>query len=126
SAPMLERARQATDDRAELVLSAEPTHAADYSFASGPFNFKGACTDAAWEGHVMDTLRTMAEKSRLGFAFNLLTTFVDFRQENLFYADPCAFFAFCKGNISPHVTLLHDYPLYEWTMLVHHRPNVPS
>jgi hypothetical protein len=63
----------------------------------------------------------LAEKSRLGFAFNLLTTFVDFRADGLFYADPCAFFRFCKQEISPDVVLLHDYPLYEWTMIVRHR-----
>jgi SAM-dependent methyltransferase len=122
SAPMLERARQATDARAELVRSAEPTHLADYSFASGPFNVKGACADGPWEAYVMDVVRTMAEKSRLGFAFNLLSTYVDFRQEDLFYADPGAFFSFCKRNVSPYVTLVHDYPLYEWTMLVRLRP----
>jgi SAM-dependent methyltransferase len=122
SAPMLERARQATDDRAELVRSAEPTRLADYSFASGPFNVKGDCADGPWGAYVMDVVRAMAEKSRLGFAFNLLSTYVDFRQENLFYADPAAFFAFCKRNVSPYVTLVHDYPLYEWTMLVHLRP----
>ncbi len=28
--------------------------------------------------------------------------------------------AFCKREISPYVTLVHDYPLYEWTMPVRH------
>ncbi|MEA2193570.1 MAG: hypothetical protein QOG42_4 [Solirubrobacteraceae bacterium] len=124
SEPMLDRAREAADERAQFVHAAEPTFTADYSFASGPFNVKGASTDAAWEAHVRQLVLRLAERSRLGFAFNLLTTFVDFRQENLFYADPCAFFAFCKREISPYVTLLHDYPLYEWTLLVRHRDAV--
>ena len=42
------------------------------------------------------------------------------------YGDPCAFFQFCKREISPDVTLLHDYPLYEWTMLVRHRRAPPA
>ena len=120
SEPMLERARQATDDRAQLVRASEPTQVADYSFACGPFNVKGASTDAAWQAYVQDCVLRLADRSHLGFAFNLLTTFVDYRQDNLFYADPCAFFEFCKRRISPYVTLVHDYPLYEWTMLVHH------
>lgn len=119
SEPMLDRARQATDDRAELVCASAPTQMADYSFASGPFNVKGASTDAAWQAYVLDCVVRLAQYSRLGFAFNLLTTFVDYRQDNLFYADPGEFFAFCKREISPYVTLVHDYPLYEWTMLVH-------
>ena len=120
SEPMLEQARGATDKRVRLVCASEPTSVTDYSFASGTFNVKGTSTDTAWQTYVEDCVRRLGEASRLGFAFNLLTTFVDFRQENLFYADPCAFFAFCKREISPYVTLVHDYPLYEWTMLVHH------
>ena len=120
SAAMLDRARQATDARAELIRAAAPTQTADWSFASGPFNVKDESSDAAWEGYVHDCVRSLAERSRRGFAFNLMTTFVDYRQDNLYYADPGAFFAFCKREISPYVTLVHDYPLYEWTMLVRH------
>lgn len=120
SEPMLDRARQATDERAELVLGPEATQVADWSFACGPFNVKDESSDAAWEAYVRDCVLRLAAVSRRGFAFNLLTTFVDYRQDNLFYADPCAFFGFCKREISPYVTLLHDYPLYEWTMLVRH------
>lgn len=120
SEPMLERARAVLDERAELIHAPEPTQVADYSFASGPFNVRGDSTDAAWKEYVQDCVRSLARSSRRGFAFNLLTTFVDFRQDDLFYADPCEFFEFCKREISPRVTLVHDYPLYEWTMLVHH------
>lgn len=82
--------------------------------------------DAAWQAYVQHVVLQLAQRSRRGLAFNLMTTFVDFRQENLFYADPCVFFEFCKREISPYVALLHDYPLYEWTMLVHHRDAVVS
>jgi SAM-dependent methyltransferase len=122
SEAMLARARQATDERAELVRAAAPTQVADYSFVSGTFNVKGASSDAAWQDYVLGVVRTLAQTSRAGFAFNLMTSYVDFRQENLFYADPTAFFAFCKQQISPYVTLVHDYPLYEWTMIVRQPP----
>ena len=121
SEAMLRRAREGSDERAQLIRATAPTEVADYSFASGPFYVKGQASETAWQAHVQESLQRMAEKSRVGFAFNQLTTFVDFRQENLFYADPCVFFEFCKREISPYVTLVHDYPLYEWTMLVHHR-----
>jgi SAM-dependent methyltransferase len=122
SEPMLRRAREATDGRAQLIRAAEPTLCADYSFVSGTFNVKGASTDAAWQQHVLGCIRRLAQTSRRGFAFNVLTSFVDFRQENLFYADPGVFFEFCKTQISPYDTLLHEYPLYEWTMIVRHPP----
>ena len=118
SEPMLARARQATDERAELIRADAPTQVADFSFVSGTFNVKGASSDAAWQDYVLGCIRTLAQTSRAGFAFNLMTSYVDFRQENLFYADPGVFFEFCKQQISPYVTLVHDYPLYEWTMIV--------
>ena len=58
--------------------------------------------------------------SRRAYAFNTLTGWSDpprMRPE-LFYGDPCAFFAHCKRRHARDVALLHDYGLYEWTLLV--------
>jgi hypothetical protein len=27
-------------------------------------------------------------------------------------------FAYCKEEISPRVALLHDYPMFDWTILI--------
>jgi hypothetical protein len=119
SAEMLAAARAFVDDpRARWVRGAEVTETADYSFVSGTFNVRMEASDAAWQRYVEDTLRLLARRSRRGFAFNLLTAYVDWRKDDLFYADPAHFFAFCRENISRYVTLLHDYPLYEWTIAV--------
>ena len=37
---------------------------------------------------------------------------------DLFYGDPLLFFDFCKRNFSRNVALLHDYGLYDFTILV--------
>ena len=37
---------------------------------------------------------------------------------HLYYADPCRLFDHCKRRYSRHVALLHDYGLYEFTILV--------
>ena len=39
-------------------------------------------------------------------------------KDYLFYADPCELFDFCKTRFSQNVALLHDYGLYEFTILV--------
>jgi hypothetical protein len=119
SAEMLDAARVFVDDpRARWVRGSEVTETADYSFVSGTFNVRMEASDAAWQRYVEDTLRVLAQRSRRGFAFNLLTTYVDWRKDDLFYADPGHFFAFCREHLSRYVTLLHDYPLYEWTIAV--------
>ncbi len=106
------------DVRAELIQSPDVTQEADYTFVSGTFNVRMEADDGAWIRYIEDKLLKLAQHSRRGLAFNLLTTYVDWKQENLYYADPFHFFDFCKRNISRYVSLLHDYPLYEWTMLV--------
>jgi hypothetical protein len=120
SQEMLEAARGYTggDPRVALVDSPRLTERADFSFVSGTFNVRMEADEAAWAKYVCDTLLHLKEMSARGFAFNLLSTYVDWKAEKLFYADPLFFFDFCKRHVSPRVSLLHDYPLYEWTLLV--------
>lgn len=102
--------------RSEFIASSRVTRCADYSFASGIFNVKLECDDQSWTSYVEDVIRNLAEHSRVGFAFNLLSTYSDYQEEHLFYGDPLHWFDWCKRNITPWVTLLHDYPLFEWTI----------
>ena len=52
--------------------------------------------------------------------FNALTSYsdADKRRDDLYYADPLHWFDYCKRKHSRFVTLLHYYPLYEFTVLV--------
>ena len=120
SEPMLSAARQHCDDvRVVLVHGSDPVEMTDYAFVSGTFNVRMGASNETWERHVHETLRALAATVRKGLAFNLLTSYVDWRKDDLFYADPGRFFHFCRSELSRYVTLVHDYPLYEWTILVH-------
>ena len=93
---------------------------ADYTLASGIFNVRLSTGEAEWKHYMLDVLDTMNSLSKRGFAFNALTKYSDaeFMRPDLYYADPLFFFDHCKTNYSKFVTLLHDYPLYEFTILV--------
>ncbi|AYG46028.1 class I SAM-dependent methyltransferase [Pseudomonas sp. Leaf58] len=93
---------------------------ADYAVASGIFNVCQATPRATWEAYIADVLRTMDACSRKGFAFNCLTSYSDppFMRDYLYYGDPCFYFDLCKTTYSREVALLHDYGLYEFTLLV--------
>lgn len=91
---------------------------ADYSFVCGTFNVKFDAKHECWEEFIKEKLREMKKYSRKGFAFNLLSSYVDWKEPHLYYGDPCYWFDFCKRNFSKRVALLHDYPLWEWTILV--------
>jgi SAM-dependent methyltransferase len=119
SVEMIERARGRLASAAvDLVVGSALDKQADYSFASGIFNVPMSHDESAWRSHILATLNNLASHSRRGFAFNLLSTYVDWRADNLYYGDPCFYFDHCKRNLSRHVSLLHDYQLWEWTLLV--------
>ena len=93
---------------------------ADYSVASGVFNLRLEVGDDAWRAYVLDTLATLDALSTRGFAFNMLTSYsdADRMRADLYYGDPGFFFDHCKRAFSRNVALLHDYDLYEFTILV--------
>lgn len=117
SEKMLGRARQSHPDH-EWVLGSRLDAVTDYTFACGIFNVRVDEDEKAWERHVQATLDDLSEHGSKGFAFNLLSTYVDFRAPNLYYGDPAYYFDLCKRRYSTKIALLHDYPLYEWTLLV--------
>jgi SAM-dependent methyltransferase len=114
------RARHAGTTWCSFTGDPDQLPPADYTVASGIFNVKLDCPTDTWREYVLDTVATLASLSRRGFAFNVLSTYsdADKRRPDLFYADPLEMFDICKRRFSPRVALLHDYPLYEFTIVV--------
>ena len=106
------------DGDLNLINSSEISTQADFTFVSGTFNVRFESSYEEWKAFIEKTLHMINESSNLGFSFNLLSKYVDWEEPHLFYGDPCYWFDYCKKNFSKHVSLLHDYPLYEWTILV--------
>jgi cyclopropane fatty-acyl-phospholipid synthase-like methyltransferase len=92
----------------------------DYVVASGIFNVRLDNSEENWKKYILDTLQDMNRIATKGFAFNVLTSYSDapFMKDYLHYANPHELFDYCKKNFSKTVALLHDYPLYEFTILV--------
>ncbi len=95
---------------------------ADYLLAGAIFNIK---MDASYEDWRDFTLRTLDNMNRLcsrGFSFNMLTKYSDpermAQRPDLYYGDPLFYFDYCKRNFARNVALLHDYGLYDFTILV--------
>lgn len=103
-----------------LIENASEMELADFTVASGIFNIRFNKKDESWLEYILETLRIMNTKSESGFAFNILTKYSDkeFMKEELYYADPCVMFDFCKRNFSRNVALLHDYDQYDFTIIV--------
>ena len=115
-------AASAALDGVTFTADRQALGAADYAVASGVMNVKMDTPDATWREYVLATIGELAALGGRGFAFNALTSYsdADRQRADLHYADPLALFDHCKRTYSRFVTLLHDYPLYEFTLLVRH------
>lgn len=121
---MVDQAKKRLRDRnnAQLFLIERSSEILvnDFTIASGIFNIRFANNDEEWRTYILSTLSSMNEKSKIGFAFNMLSLYSDqhMRKSELFYGDPLYFFDYCKRNFSSNVSLLHDYGQYDFTIIV--------
>ncbi|MGN6868499.1 MAG: class I SAM-dependent methyltransferase [Solirubrobacteraceae bacterium] len=92
----------------------------DYVIASGIFNVKAGTEEARWVEYVTATLERFDSLGAKGFAFNMLTSYSDppLMRPELYYADPLRWFDECKRRYARNVALLHDYGLWEFTIIV--------
>ncbi len=92
----------------------------DYTVASGIFNYRGEQSFEDWTNYVVSLLHRFNQLSRKGFASNFLTKYsdADRMRADLYYADPLYLFDYCKTTFARNVALLHDYRLYDFTILV--------
>jgi len=77
----------------------------DYALLSGVFNNR---MDDNW-GFLTATLGRMWAAAGRGIAFNAMSSWVDYRDPDLWYVDPMQVFAFCKRELGGHPVLRHDY-----------------
>jgi SAM-dependent methyltransferase len=122
SAEMIRTARQVNGEGPSCRFGSAVSDLvpADLAVASGIFNVKLRTPTTTWTDYVLDTIGCLDRLSRLGFGFNLLTSYADRdrMRPDLYYGDPCFFFDHCKKRYGRNVALLHDYDLYEFTILV--------
>jgi SAM-dependent methyltransferase len=93
----------------------------DYILINGTFN---NLVRDNW-GLMSTLLKHLFAQTRYALAFNALSTYVDYYDDKLFYVCPEKVFRFCKEELSPCVTLRHDYLIkpeiipFEFTVYVY-------
>lgn len=125
SESMVAKARTLNPDR-RFTTDPDSLAPASWVIASGVFNVRAGASTDVWRSYVCDTLDRLDELALSGFAFNMLTSYsdADLMRDDLHYADPLEIFDRCKRRYSRHIALLHDYGLYEFTVLVRRTPEV--
>jgi SAM-dependent methyltransferase len=85
----------------------------DYAVMCQVFNnkYKDACNDAVLKAAIN---KTFAAATR-GVSVDMLSSYVSFTEDNLYYFSPEQVFAFAK-TLTPYVTLLHGYAEHHFTI----------
>ncbi len=119
---MIQEARQRYSMFKDAVFTSkeEDLGLYDYAVESGVFNI---CLDTPrdeWQGYVLHAMDKMARVTKKGFALNMMTSYKDpgYMHPGHYYVDPRFMLDYCITHFSRRVALLHDYELYEFTLLV--------
>lgn len=112
--------RNQNDTNSEWYTSLPSNIKVDYVIASGIFNVKLENSEEEWQKYILKTLTEINQIATKGFSFNILTKYSDqnYMKDSLHYADPLFLFDYCKQHFSKYVCLKHDYPLYEFSIIV--------
>jgi SAM-dependent methyltransferase len=101
------------DLRALDIAVDELPQSYDVIVASGIYNYRMSDN---W-GFIRETFNLFRAKARRGFAANFITDRVDFRDDSLYNADPCAVLDLAY-SYSKRVVLRQDYMPFEFTIFV--------
>lgn len=81
----------------------------DFVFVSGVFNNR---TESNWS-FLREKVLELFDMTRTGLSFNLMSSYVDYEDDALFYVRPEKVFSFLKEEVTPFVTIRNDYSVKE-------------
>jgi SAM-dependent methyltransferase len=91
----------------------------DYVVCNGVLTQKLDASEPEMDAFAWRLIRHMFALSRVGIAFNIMTTHVNYTVPNLYYRDPQKMLADCISSITPHARLSENYGLYEYTLYLY-------
>ncbi|MDT7542574.1 MAG: hypothetical protein QOE33_2478 [Acidobacteriota bacterium] len=101
------------------VLSYEFDREFDYVVCNGILTQKLETPGSEMDQFAARLIRRMFALCRIGIAFNIMTTKVNYYSNNLYYRNPSEMFSWCLSEVSTHIKLDHSYPLYEYTIYLY-------
>jgi SAM-dependent methyltransferase len=99
-----------------------PADTFDYCILCGVFIHRHPLSLANMKAHAEATLTAVWPSLTKGIGFNVMSKHVDWERDDLFHWPLDEMMAFCKANLSRHVTFRLDYGLWEASALVLREP----
>jgi SAM-dependent methyltransferase len=91
----------------------------DYAICNGTFTEKLDLTFDEMFDFFSKTLITLFKKSKKGIAFNVMSSHVDYRRDDLFHVPHDMMANLLINDLSRHYVIRNDYGLYEYTVYVY-------
>lgn len=101
-----------------------PLPAFDYIVMNGLFTIRASFSRETMFDYLCEMLRHVSRHMRVGLAFNVMSTQVDWQRDDLFHVPLDPLLTFLATEISRHVVVRHDYSLYEYTVYVYTTPTL--
>ena len=127
-ASMIEDAKSKHKDSEWLVgdvLSLEGSRRFDYVVCNGILTQKLGTSIKAMDLYMQTIVTRMFELCRVGVAFNVMTTHVNFMAPNLYYKNPLEVLGWCMSTLTSRIRVDHAYPMYEYTVYLY-REDAPG
>ncbi len=105
------------------VLRSDATLAEyDYVVMNGLFNWRGDLSARSMKRYWERMTAVAFAHARRGIAFNVMSTIVDWRRDDLFHLSFDVLARSVAKNLSRHFVVRHDYKAYEYTTYVYRTP----
>ena len=91
----------------------------DYVVMNGLFNWRGDLSTRTMQRYWERMTKVAFAHARRGIAFNVMSTIVDWRRDDLFHLPFDVLARSVTKNLSRHFVVRHDYGAYEYTTFVY-------
>jgi SAM-dependent methyltransferase len=95
----------------------------DYVVMNGLFNWRGDLSTRTMQRYWERMTKVAFAHARRGITFNVMSTIVDWRRDDLFHLPFDVLARSVAKNLSRHFVVRHDYEAYEYTTYVYRAPS---
>lgn len=103
----------------DILLDPYPNNSFDFVVMNGVLTEKQTMSQTQMCQFAVDMISAAFQACRIGCAFNVMSTHVDWRRSDLFHWDLDQVVAFLVAECSRNIRIRMDYGMYEYTVYVY-------
>ncbi len=107
----------------DLLTDPLPEQSVDYVIMNGVLTEKRELTQAEMVAFAREIIAAAYHSARIGIAFNVMSTHVDWTRDDLFHWGCDEVLSFVTNELSRHAVIRADYGLYEYTTYLYRTAN---